>query len=247
MRTIIWFLYFWLYLLFVLPANRSIRRKLKKGETAKARSMTDTIVKKWAASLLKAAGVTVSVEGTEHIPKDAALFVANHQGNFDIPLVLSQLGPLKSVVAKKELARMPGIYSWMTYFNCLFMDRQDPRQSLKCLTEAQEMLKQGHSLIIFPEGTRSKGPVMGEFKPGALRCALKAEVPIVPVVIDGSYLAMEAHGFWIHPAHVRITILPPVATKELEKERTKAISDDVRHMIADALALSMEKRNTSEK
>ena len=235
MRTILWFIYFWLYLLAVLPYNLYVKSKIKQGKKEEIAPLVENIVKKWANRLLKAAGVTVHVTGTEYIPQEAALFVANHQGNFDIPITLCKLGPLKSMVAKKELAKLPGIHSWMTFFDCIFMDRKDPRQSLKCLTRAQELLENGQSVVIFPEGTRSKGPKIGEFKPGALRCALKAEVPIVPVAIDGSYRAMEQQGIWIRPATVNVTVLPPIITKELEKERTKIISEEIRTLIASQL------------
>ena len=94
---------------------------------------------------------------------------------------------------------------------------------------------EGRSVIIFPEGTRSKGDTMNEFKAGALRCAVKAQAPVVPCVIDGSYRAMEANGNRIRPATVRLTILPPVPTKDMEKEKTKRISEDVQVMIASHL------------
>lgn len=232
MRTILWFLYFWLYLLAVTPANLYVKHLIKKGNKEEAAPLIQKVVQNWASRLLAAAGVEVLVEGGENIPSEAALFVCNHQGNFDIPITLSKLGGLKSIVAKKELAKLPGIRSWMTYFDCIFMDREDPRQSLKSLNQAQELLERGRSVVIYPEGTRSKSGKIGEFKPGALRCALKARAPIVPVAIDGSYRAMEAHGFWIHPAKVKVTVLPPIHTGEMEKERTKVISDEVRETIA---------------
>lgn len=242
MRTILWFLYFWIYLLGVSPYLLYVSIKVKKGKKEEVAPLVERVVQTWARRLLWAAGVKVTIQGAENIPKEAALFVSNHQGNFDTPLMLSSPGPLKSMVAKIELTKLPGIRSWMAYFDCVFMDRSDPRQSLKCLTDAQHLLERGQSVVIFPEGTRSKGPAMGEFKPGALRCALKAEAPIVPVAIDGSYRAMEAHGFWIHPAHVHITILPPIITKGMEKDHTKVISEEVRQLIQEAVECSMQKR-----
>ncbi len=232
MRTILWFLYFILYLIYIFPNTKRVEAMLKRGEKEKAAPLILSTVQNWASNLLKAAGVQVSVSGKENLPETPALFVANHQGNFDIPILLCKLGPLIPIVAKKELQKLPVIRTWMTFFNCLFMDREDPRQSLQCLNQAQKMLEAGDSLIIFPEGTRSKGKQMGEFKPGALRCALKAKAPIVPIAIQGSYLAMEAQGFWIRPAKVHVTILPPVLTENLTKEHTKSISEDIRQSIA---------------
>ena len=235
MRTILWFLYFWLYLLAKLPQYFTVKRAIAQGRKAEVADRVERIVQSWASHLLKAAGVTVEVHGTENIPDEAALFVANHQGNFDIPIVICHLGRLKPIVAKKELQKIPGIRAWMSFFDCIFMDRGNPRQSLTCLNAAQSYLSEGRSVIIFPEGTRSKGDTMNEFKAGALRCAVKAQAPVVPCVIDGSYRAMEANGNRIRPATVRLTILPPVPTKDMEKEKTKRISEDVQVMIASHL------------
>ncbi|WP_209010580.1 lysophospholipid acyltransferase family protein [Anaerovorax sp. IOR16] len=233
MRTIIWFSYFILYLVCIFPKTKRVEAMLKHGEQEKSALIIQSTVQTWASNLLKAAGVHVTVSGKENLPDEPALFVSNHQGNFDIPILLCKLGPLMPIVAKKELKKLPIIRTWMNFFNCIFMDRKDPRQSLQCLKRAQELLEQGQSLIIFPEGTRSKSSSVGEFKPGSLRCALKSGVPIVPIAIQGSYLVMEAHGFWIHPAEVHVTILPPVSTKNLTKERTKLISEEIQKSISD--------------
>lgn len=241
MRTIIWLIYCVLYLTVVFPLNLYVGSKIKRGKQNEVYPYVERVVQNWARRLLDLAGVQVTVEGEENIPEGAALFVGNHQGDFDIPICLCRMGRLKTMVAKKELEKIPGIRSWMSFFDCIFMDRDDPRQSLRCLNDAQKLLEQGRSVVIFPEGTRSRGPAIGEFKPGALRCALKAKVPIVPFAIDGSYKVLEAHGIWIHPAHVRVTILPPVPTADMEKEHTKTISDDIRAMIGQALEISMQK------
>ncbi|MBR5756672.1 MAG: 1-acyl-sn-glycerol-3-phosphate acyltransferase, partial [Firmicutes bacterium] len=84
------------------------------------------------------------------------------------------------------------------------------------------------------EGTRSRRHEMGEFKPGAMRCAIKAGVPIVPCVIDGSYKAWEEYH-QIRPCEIKIKVLPPIETKGLEKERTKHIADEVEQMIRENL------------
>lgn len=235
MRTIIWFIYFGLYLLGVLPKTLWVKAMLRRGETERAKPIIENTVKTWAQRLMNLAGVSAAVTGKENIPEEAALFVANHQGNFDIPLMLCELGPLKSMVAKIEMYRIPVLRTWMEYFHCIFMDRDDPRQSLQCLNQAQKQLEGGQSVMIFPEGTRGKGGPMGEFKAGAFRCALKSGAPIVPVIIDGSFRAMESQGIWIRPTQVKITILPAIATRDMEKERTKYISEEVRQLISDGL------------
>ena len=84
------------------------------------------------------------------------VFVANHQGYFDIPLMLTQLDKPNPLVAKKEIQKIPMIRGWMEQLHCVFLDRDDPRQSMECLRQAQELLGQGYSVVIFPEGTRKR-------------------------------------------------------------------------------------------
>jgi 1-acyl-sn-glycerol-3-phosphate acyltransferase len=236
-RTLFWFAIMALSLLFLSPFAIYYKLTIKHNPGDPIPPSVDKLAKCWAKCMLLACGVKVDVKGMENIPNETALFVGNHQGNFDIPIILSMLGPLKSIVAKKETADIPGIKMWMTNFDCIFMDRGNPRQSLQSLNKAQELLEQGRSVIIFPEGTRSKGPAMLEFKPGALRCAVKAKTLIVPFVLDGSWRAMEEQKFIMKPAKVQLRILPAVATAEMEKAQTRTISQEVQQLIQNELDL----------
>ena len=127
------------------------------------------------------------------------------------------------------------IRSWMKELRCIFIDRQDARQSMDCLKQAQELLKEGYSVVIFPEGTRNNGGELLEFKAGAIRMATRAGVPIVPVCIEGSYRLMGKGRLWIHPADVKIQILPPVSTENLSREEIRALPEKLREMVADGV------------
>lgn len=236
-RTFFWFASMIVSLIALSPAALYYKYTLKHHPGEPIDPNVEKIVQYWAKCMLFFAGVRVEVEGLENIPSETALFVGNHQGNFDIPIILSKLGPLKSIVAKKETANIPGIRMWMTHFDCIFMDRQNPRQSLQSLNKAQELLEQGRSVIIFPEGTRSKGPEMIEFKAGALRCALKTGTPIVPFALDGSWRAMEERKYIMKPANVKLHILPAVKVVGMEKAQTRTISQEVQQLIQDELDL----------
>ena len=117
--------------------------------------------------------------------------------------------------------------------HCIIIDRGDLRQSLKCMNLMQRRLEAGQSEIIFPEGTRSKGPDMGEFKAGAFKAAIKAGVPVVPFVIDGSYDLFEAQGY-LKSAPVKFSILPPVDTSE-PGLKAQELSETVKAMIQQEL------------
>lgn len=224
MRTILWFLYFWIILLRYLPALHKIKKLDRQGRAEERDRLMERSVANWAKSLLKAAGVRVEVFGQENIPQgQPVVFVGNHQGNFDIPILLAFLDRPHGFVAKIETQRIPLIRSWMKYLRCVFLDRENPRQAMNAIGEAAKILQDGHSVILFPEGTRSRGNQMRAFQSGGLRIAAKSKAPVVPLVINGSYKAMEAHGFWIHPASVRLTILPPVELTDMDREEKKQL------------------------
>ena len=173
--------------------------------------------------LMKIAGAEVHITGKENMPDGPALYVANHQSYFDIMIVLSYMTPLKGFIAKKEVRKVPLLNGWLKVVGCIYIDRANLRSSLDTINDAEEALRNGHSLVVFPEGTRSHGKPMREFKGGSLRCAIRAGVPIVPFVIDGAYKLFEEHKR-ITPASVNVKILPPVypdpeaKTNELAKE-----------------------------
>ena len=235
-RTIIWFIYFWLYLLSIQPALFRVKRLAKTGKSAEHDRLVNQTAKQWAFSLVRRAGVTVETTGQEKIPSEGAvLFVSNHQGNFDIPILLGYIDKPKAFIAKIELLKVPMISSWMTHLKCVFLDRSDIRQSLRVINQAAEYLKEGRSMVIFPEGTRSKGEKTGEFKPGSLKLAVKAGVPIVPIAISGSYKIMEENGFIIKPAHVKVTVFDTIPTQRLTKEQADELSEKVKGIIEQGL------------
>lgn len=234
-RTIIWFIYFWLHIVAILPKLLRVRNLDKIGKTAEHDQLTHETAINWARSLVKLAGATVKITGEEKIPEGPVLFVGNHQGNFDIPLLLGFVNKPKGFIAKIELTKLPLIRTWMTHLKCVFIDRSDPRQSLKVINQAVEHLKAGYSMVIFPEGTRSKGNALGEFKPGSLKLALKARVPIIPITINGSYKIMEQNGFIIKPAQVMITVHDPISTDALTKEQGTELPERVKKIIEQGL------------
>ena len=235
MRTIVWFIYFWLYLLIKLPLLRRGLKALDAGDWATADALADRWVPDWAGKLLRLAGVTVTVTGKENIPQGRpCVFVGNHRSYYDIPLVLTQLDKPHALVSKKEVAKIPLVRGWMRLLHCVFLDREDPRKAMTALNEAIDLVKKGYSLTIFPEGTRNKGAEgsLLEFKSGAFRVATKAKAPIVPLAITGSRDIMENHHMFMHPAHVTIRVLEPIETEGLTKEEIRALPQRTADVIA---------------
>lgn len=233
MRTIIWFAYFWGYLLALIPSLHRAERAEREGNTLLRDEIVNREVAKWAGRLLRLAGVKVTVKGLENIPTDEpVVFVSNHQGYFDIPVLLSCLDKPHGLVAKDAVEKLPYIRNWMRLLGCVFIDRSNARQSVSALNDAARWLREdGRSFIIFPEGTRNHGRELLDFKNGAFKIAFKAKAPLVPICIDGTYKAMEARHNFIGPAEVILTILPPIATANLTKEESKEVGSQIKSLI----------------
>ena len=120
----------------------------------------------------------------------------------------------------------------MTQINCIFMDRDNIRESVRSINEGVELLKSGHSMVIFPEGTRSKGKRVGDFKKGSMKLALKSGVPIVPVTIDGSYKLLEKNNQYNKKDRiVRVIIDKPMYPTELSKEQQVNLAENIKQII----------------
>ncbi|MCI8284808.1 MAG: 1-acyl-sn-glycerol-3-phosphate acyltransferase [Firmicutes bacterium] len=235
MRTIIWFIRVFFYLISAIP-DMMKAKKLKNNEDTRAfKALVERRVRHWALKMLKNAGVTVELHGEENLTGRPAIYIANHQSDWDIPVLLGHLDRPYGLVSKDTLAKIPLIRTWMQYIDCVFIDRKDARQSLRMLNDAGKRISEGSSFIIFPEGTRSRGDDIGEFKLGAFKTAFKYGSPIIPISIDGTYKIMEANnGKWIKPAHVIMTVLPAVETAELDKEQQKNLPDEIKASILKA-------------
>lgn len=237
MRTILWFIHFWLYLIGLEPKLWKARRLTRQGKTAEHDALVQAVVGKWARSMISTAGGRVSVAGLENLASKPAVYVSNHLGYFDIPLVLAYLGPVaKPLVAKKEIQKIPMIRSWMKELHCVFIDRDNPRESMKALQEAEEWVAQGYSMVVFPEGTRSKDGQVHEFKAGAFRIAQKNRVPVVPFVIRDTDKLMPRDSLWIHPAAVSLTVLPAIDTSAFGKKDWRELPELAQERVTAALA-----------
>lgn len=235
-RTIIWFFYFGFVLILTLPALIYAKYLSIRGRIKERSKLAHKTARWWARSLVKLSGARIKVIGEENIPVNSpVVFVGNHQGNFDIPLYIGYISRPKGFIAKIEITKMPIISTWMRYMDCVFMDRSDVRKSVTSINEGIEILKAGLSLVIFPEGTRSKGEGIGEFKQGSFKLATKAGVPIITVTMKGSYKLFELNNGKIKPADVEIIISPPIETKGLTTEEAKELPDRVKNIILNNL------------
>lgn len=231
-RTLIWFIYFCLYQIFIFPSLLRANRLAAENRTEELDALAAATAVPWAQSLLKLAGCTVRVTGAENIPENTpVLFVSNHQSNFDIPILIAHINRPKGFIAKESLEKLPLVSQWMRHIHCVFIKRGSPRDAAVAINEGIRTLKGGYSMVIFPEGTRSTDGALQDFKPGALKLATKAGVPMVPVTINGSIKMMRKGSFIIQPADVELIISPPVLPETYETNDTVVLSDQVKSII----------------
>lgn len=235
LRTLYGFMIMWGYLFVSIPTLVRLKKLPSSMSVAERDEIVHKMPKHWAMKVVKSTGAKVEVNGLEHLPKGPVLFVSNHQGNFDIPLLMAHIPKPLGFISKIEVKKLPIISSWMELLPCVFMDRKDRRQAVKSIQVGADLLKSGHSLVIFPEGTRSKGGPISEFKTGSFKLATKSSVPIVPITIDGSYKLFEEKGNRFYPGNVTITVNKPIQSEDYEQIPVKELSELVQNKIQENL------------
>ena len=155
--------------------------------------------------------VTVSVTGHENIRKNTSyVFVANHQGAFDIFSIYGWLGHNFRWMMKKSLEKIP-----LVGFSCrisgqVYVDNSSPSAIRATMADAERQLDKGMSVVVFPEGSRTFTGAVGRFKRGAYTLAVEFGLPVVPVTIDGAFRVMPRTAFAPRPGHIRLTIHRPI-------------------------------------
>lgn len=189
----------------------------------------------WANyTINKAIEMNVTIKGKENIPERACCFIGNHTSILDIPLLMDSAGRAMGFIAKKEMLKTPVIGYWMQQYHCVPLDRENARSAIKVIQQGAENIKNGYSMCIFPEGTRSKDGKLQEFKKGSLKLATKAKAPIVPVAIDRAYRAFEIDRKF-KSIDITITFCEPIYTENLTRDEEKELAMRVRNIIEKAL------------
>lgn len=204
--------------------KKEIDAARKSGDFIREREFILKATTTWGQTLSSSAGVKVNVYGRENLPTTSpVVFMANHQGYADIVTLCAALDTIQiGFVARNDLEAVPLYGKWIDRVRSVMIDRKNPKEGLKAIRKGIELLENGFSLVIFPEGTRSRGPHMNEFKAGAIKLATKPQVPIVPVSIDGTWKVFEEKGY-LQKGEVNILIHPQISTLSLSKEEEKAL------------------------
>ncbi len=183
----------------------------------------------------KGGNVRIEPHGIENVPnKNGFMLFPNHQGMYDVLALVDVCPKPLSVVAKKEVAKIPLLKQLFTVMKVIFMDREDVRQSMQVIIEVSKQVVQGRNYIIFPEGTRSKnGNKVGEFKGGSFKAATKAKCPIVPVALIDSFKPFDTGS--TKPITVQVHFLQPLMYEEYKGMKTNDIAEEVKRRIVEVI------------
>ena len=200
------------------------------------RDATNFSLSAWTSVATAIAGLKLFVDGEEHLwSHRPAVFIFNHQSAVDVLITARLLREDVVGVAKKEIKHQMPLGIAFTYAGTVFIDREhvgDPRRALQPAVDA---LHAGRSVVIAPEGTRSRDGRLGPFKLGAFHLAQQAGVPIVPIVIHNAQDALPYKAVVVHPAEVKVTVLPPQSTKGWKLRDVEPQSRRIREMFLEAL------------
>jgi 1-acyl-sn-glycerol-3-phosphate acyltransferase len=230
MSKLLWYIYFAIYLLVetiicktnIFFLKRKSSKEIDEYVYKRARGICNHVIK-----ITKTKTV---VKGLENIPKQPCVFVCNHQAIFDVFLLISNIEMITGFIAKKEIKSYPLIGFWIGAIHSVFMDRTNVREGMKAINEGALNVKNGYSIILFPEGTRSLKSEIAKFKKGSMKLALKANSPVVPITIDGTYRVLEA-GKKVTGNVLKMTVHKPIDLENISEDDKKNLSDIIYNII----------------
>lgn len=199
----------------------------------------DPVIRVWAAILLRAAGIRLRAEGVEKIDRDQRyILVSNHHSYFDIPSILVAIPQPIRFMAKVSLFKIP-IFGWgMARAGFIPIDRKNRRTAVKSFDLAVERIRKGNTVVVFPEEGRSRERAMRPFQRGGFLLALRSELPILPIAIEGTYDVYSATAKRITPGPVTSRVGTPIATAGLTVRDKDRLLTESRAQIEGMLSAS---------
>jgi 1-acyl-sn-glycerol-3-phosphate acyltransferase len=188
----------------------------------------------WSAAILFAAGAKVRVHGLEHGGGGPRIFASNHISWFDVPALAHILQRYK-FVAKAELFKVPVFGRAMRAAGMVEIQRENRKAAFGAYQIAADRIKQGNSVVVFPEGTRGHAYPLRPFKKGPFVLAIAAGVPIVPVIVHGTIEILPKGSLKAHPGTIDVHLLEPVSTTGIDYDHREALMQTVRTRMAEAM------------
>jgi 1-acyl-sn-glycerol-3-phosphate acyltransferase len=186
----------------------------------------------WSWLILKTSGIRVRVEGRENIrAEETAIYCSNHASAMDIPILFVYLPIQFRFLAKRSLFHLPFLGWHLRRSGHISVDRGRPHEALKGFDRAAKRIREGRSVITFPEGTRSRTTEMRPFKRGSFYLAILAGVPIVPITLNGTRHVLKPDTYHVRPGRTEMIIHKPIPTAGLTVDDVDALSARVREQI----------------
>jgi 1-acyl-sn-glycerol-3-phosphate acyltransferase len=192
------------------------------------------IARIWSKSILFVSGLGVTVEGLANIdPSQSYIYMSNHRSNFDIPVLLGCLPIQFRWLAKAELFKIPIFGRAMRGAGYVKIDRSNRGSAFKSIDQVAAKLKNGVSVMIFPEGTRSEDGGIKPFKKGGFVMAVDTGAPIVPVILRGTRSIMAKGSWRINPGNVTLSVEKPIDTTDYTRDTKGDLIKIVRSVICE--------------
>ena len=190
----------------------------------------------WGRFVLAAALIRVKIKRNPKLDKNQSyVFVANHQGAFDIFLVYGDIGHNFKWVMKQSLKKMPLVGFASAKAGHIFVDQNSRKGIVETMRQTRDTLRDGMSTVVFPEGHRTPDGQMAEFKKGAFQTAVSLKLPIVPVTIDGAYKVLPIHTWRMSPARITMTFHDAIETNGIAANDISGLIDQVHKIIGSSL------------
>jgi 1-acyl-sn-glycerol-3-phosphate acyltransferase len=190
----------------------------------------------WAKMILRMCGVKVEFRGLENVEKDVPyVYMTNHQSYFDIFALLAFIPSDFKFILKQELMKIPILGFSMRKAGYIAIDREDPRTAVRSLNDAAQRIKNGASVVIFPEGTRSVDGTLQSFRPGGFHLALKSGCDIVPVAIAGSYRIVPKGSLKIKKGRFALSLGKPISVEPYSKKDMERLMNRVREAMLEQM------------
>ena len=194
------------------------------------------IAARWARFLARLTPVSIQIEGLEQIdPTRSYVVVANHQSQFDIPLIYGYCGLDLRWVMKAEVGKIPFVAAGCRAIGHIFIDRSQPALARDMINQAVLKLRPGTGILFFPEGTRSRSGRLLPFKKGAFRVALDQQMDVLPMTVIGTRDVLPAGSLRLSPGSVRLKVHPPISPTGRSAADLEQLCTEVRQTIASAL------------
>ena len=187
----------------------------------------------WSWLILKTSGIRVRVEGLEHVnPAATTIYCVNHQSAMDIPVLFASLPVQFRFVAKRSLFNMPFMGWHLRRSGHIPVDRDRPREALKSMKKVAQEIREGKSVLLFPEGHRSRNGQLLPFKAGSFYIAILAGVPVVPITVIGTSYVLKPDTYHVRAGQTQVIVHPAIETQGLTLKDVDQLLEQVREIIA---------------